>query len=169
MNFIKSTYEDVDEILALYDVATAYQIEHGIMNWQGFERSMVQKTIDDGFQYQIVIDNEIACIFTLALNDPQIWDEKDVDPAVYIHRIATNPKFRGKHFVKHIVAWVKEYAIEHKKEYVRLDTLAGNEKLNNYYMSCGFNYLGVVKIKNATGLPAHYQDGSFSLFEIKIS
>lgn len=169
MNFIQSTYNDINTILELYDVAATYQKEQGIVNWQGFERSLVENTIDEGFQWQIMIDEEIACVFTLALNDPQIWEEKDVDPAVYIHRIATNPKFRGKHFVKEIITWVKEYAIAHDKEYVRLDTLGGNVKLNNYYVSCGFSYLGEVKLKDTAGLPVHYQDGMFSLFEIKLN
>lgn len=169
MKFIQSTRQDIDTIFQLYDYATAYQGEVGILKWQGFERSMVEKTIDDKVQWQIVIDGELACVFTLALNDPLIWEEKDKDPAIYIHRIATNPKFRGKHFVKHIVTWVKQYAIENGKSYVRMDTGSGNERLNNYYVSCGFNYLGVVKLKNTAGLPLHYQNGSFSLFEIKLN
>jgi ribosomal protein S18 acetylase RimI-like enzyme len=168
MKFIQSTQEDIDSIFQLYDEATAYQAEVGILKWQGFERIMVEKTIEAGLQWQIVVDDEIACVFTLTLSDPLIWEEKDADPAVYIHRIATNPKFRGRHFVKHIVSWVKEYAIENRKLYVRMDTGSGNDRLNNYYQSCGFTYLGVVKLKNTEGLPHHYQTGAFSLFEIKI-
>jgi ribosomal protein S18 acetylase RimI-like enzyme len=169
MKFKQSTHEDIDAIFQLYDYATAYQGEVGILKWQGFERSMVEKTIDEHLQWQIMVEDELACVFTLTLNDPLIWEEKDEDPAIYIHRIATNPKFRGKHFVKHIVEWVKKYALENEKSYVRMDTGSGNERLNNYYVSCGFNYLGVVKLKNTAGLPKHYQDGSFSLFEIKLS
>nr|WP_121271381.1 GNAT family N-acetyltransferase [Pedobacter schmidteae] len=168
MKIIQSTLKDIDAIFELYDAGTAYQKKLGIQNWQGFERSMVQNTIEEGVQWQIVIDDELACVFTLALNDPLIWEEKDEDPAVYIHRIATNPKFRGRHFVKDIVAWVSAYASENQKSYVRMDTLSGNDKLNAYYVSCGFSYLGVVKLKNTAGLPLHYQDGSFSLFELKV-
>lgn len=168
MKFIQSTHNDIDSIFELYDKATAYQGEVGILKWQGFERNMVEKTIDAGLQWQIVVDDEITCVFTLTLSDPLIWEEKNVDPAVYIHRIATNPKFRGQHFVKHIVTWVKQYAIENGKMFVRMDTGSGNDRLNNYYVSCGFTYLGVVKLKNTEGLPQHYQDGAFSLFEIKI-
>ncbi|MEQ7801304.1 GNAT family N-acetyltransferase [Pedobacter sp. ASV1-7] len=169
MKFIQSTHQDIDGIFQLYNYATTYQGEVGTLKWQGFERSMVEKTIDQHLQWQIMLDDELACVFTLTLNDPLIWEEKDKDPAIYIHRIATNPKFRGKHFVKHIVEWVKKYALENGKLYVRMDTGSGNERLNNYYISCGFNYLGVVKLKNTAGLPKHYQDGSFSLFEIKLS
>lgn len=168
MKIIQSTLQDIDAIFELYDAGTAYQKKLGIQNWQGFERTMVENTIEEGVQWQIVIDDELACVFTLALNDPLIWEEKDEDPAVYIHRIATNPKFRGRHFVKDIVTWVSVYASENHKSYVRMDTLSGNDKLNAYYVSCGFSYLGVVKLKNTAGLPLHYQGGSFSLFELKV-
>jgi ribosomal protein S18 acetylase RimI-like enzyme len=168
MEIVKSTNQDIEAIFKLYDAATAHQKTVGSLQWQGFERSMVEQTIKDGLQWQIVIDGEVACVFTLTLNDPLIWEEKDEDPAVYIHRIATNPKYRGKHFVKHIVEWVKQYAADHNKAYVRLDTGSGNDKLNDYYISCGFTYLGVTKLKNTEGLPLHYKEGSFSLFEIKL-
>lgn len=168
MKFKQSTQADINSIFQLYDEATAYQGEVGILKWQGFERSMVEKTIEAGLQWQIEIGDEVACVFTLTFSDPLIWEEKNADPAIYIHRIATNPKFRGQHFVKHIVTWVKQYAVENEKSYVRMDTGSGNDRLNNYYVSCGFTYLGVVKLKNTAGLPKHYQNGSFSLFEIKL-
>ncbi|WP_205945313.1 GNAT family N-acetyltransferase [Pedobacter hiemivivus] len=169
MEVIKSTDQDIDAIFELYDAATAYQKVVGSINWLGFERAMVAQTIKDDLQWQIVVDGEMACVFTLTLSDPLIWEEKDKDPAVYIHRIATNPKFRGMHFVKHIVGWVKNYAVEKQKSYIRMDTGAGNEKLNNYYVSCGFTYLGVTKLTNTVGLPLHYAKGTFSLFEIKLN
>lgn len=169
MNFIRSICHDIDAILALYDLAAAYQREKGKLNWLGFERSIIENAIDEGFQWQIMMDGEIACVFTLALNDPMIWGGRNSDPAVYIHRIATNPTFRGNQFVKHIITWVSEYAISHRKYYVRLDTLSGNEQLHNYYLSCGFTYLGTVKLKDTAGLPVHYQNGMFSLFEIELN
>lgn len=168
MKILLSKTADLDDIFQLYDAATAYQKTVGIRSWKGFERAMVENEIEEERQYKIVIDDEIACVFLLTENDPLIWQEKDKDPSVYIHRIATNPKFRGKHFVKEIVKWVKRYAVDHQKNFIRLDTGSGNEKLNNYYKSCGFNYLGIVKL-NATGnLPAHYKEGAFSLFEMEV-
>lgn len=168
MKILQSKPADLDHIFQLYDAATAYQKKVGIRAWKGFETAMVENEIAEHRQYKIVIDGEIACIFLLTENDPLIWQEKDKDPSVYIHRIATNPKFRGKHFVKEIVKWVKQYAIEHQKKFVRLDTGSGNERLNNYYMSCGFNHLGIVKLKDTGNLPAHYKEGSFSLFEMTV-
>jgi ribosomal protein S18 acetylase RimI-like enzyme len=168
MKILLSKPEDLDQLFQLYDAATAYQKEVGLKSWQGFDRSLVIQEIEAGRQYKIIVDNEIACVFLITDRDPLIWQEKDKDPSVYIHRIATHPKFRGKHFVKEIVKWVKQYALEHQKAFIRLDTGSGNERLNNYYRSCGFNYLGIVTLSDTGNLPAHYKDGSFSLFEMAV-
>ena len=45
------------------------------------------------------------CVWTVAFSDPLIWEEKNKDAAIYIHRIATNKKHRGHHYVKNIVTW----------------------------------------------------------------
>ena len=39
-------------------------------------------------------------------------------------------------------------AKEDNKEYLRLDCVAHNKKLNEYYQELGFKYSGVIQIKN---------------------
>jgi|SRR5579859_5356620 len=164
---IESKPEDIDVIFNLYDAATDYQKLVAKKHWKGFERSLVEQEIRERRQWKIVVDGQTACVFVLTFNDPVIWKEKDNDPAVYIHRIATNTAFRGHGFVKQIVAWVKAYAEKRDIRFIRMDTGSGNDKLNSYYVSCGFTYLGITEIGEAPGLPLHYKGGSFSLFEME--
>ncbi|HZE83743.1 MAG TPA: GNAT family N-acetyltransferase [Puia sp.] len=168
MEIINSTAEDISSIFRLYDEGTAYQKSVAKKHWQGFDRAVIETEIREGRQWKIMAGDEIACVFAIAFNDPLIWQEKDKDPAIYIHRIATNPLFRGRGYVKHIVAWAKEYARAKGKDFIRMDTGSGNEKLNNYYSSCGFTYLGITEIRDAGNLPAHYKAGSSSLFELPV-
>ena len=169
MTITNSGFEDIETIFALYAAGTLYQKNLGKKQWKGFERSLIEKEIIGKRQWKIIIDDEIACVFAIAFSDPILWQERDKDPAIYIHRISTNPSFRGNGFVKHIAEWARQYAIDHEKKFIRMDTGSGNEKLNDYYVSCGFNYLGVVEYEDAGNLPDHYKNGrSSSLFEIKI-
>ena len=163
-----STINDTDAILKLYDDGTAYQKTVAKTSWKGFERQMVEKEIAENKQWKIIIDGQIACVFSTTFSDPFIWQEKNKDPAIYIHRIVTNPLFRGHSFVKKIIVWAKQFAKGNNKQFIRMDTGSGNEKLNNYYVSCGFNYLGITKIVENEILPAHYKNRDFSLFEMKI-
>jgi RimJ/RimL family protein N-acetyltransferase len=168
MTILNSELTDIDFIFNLYEEGTKYQKKVALKHWQGFDRSLIEQEIEEKRQWKIMVQNEIACVFAITFDDIHIWSEKNIDPSIYIHRISTNPKFRGQHFVKRIVAWAKEYALAHDKLYIRMDTGSGNEKLNNYYISCGFNYLGVVHLGDAQELPAHYRNGSSSLFEIRV-
>jgi ribosomal protein S18 acetylase RimI-like enzyme len=97
-----------------------------------------------------------------------IWERKDIDPSVYIHRITTNPNFRGKGLVKKIVEWSKNYATQHGKNFVRMDTVGENHKLIEHYTACGFKFLGLFQLTNTDGLPQHYHNAEVSLFELKV-
>ena len=113
------------------------------MVWPEFDRDMVIGEIQDNHQWKLLIEGEVACVWATTFSDAQIWEEKNKDTAVYIHRIATNPKYRGHNFVKTIVTWVKEYAKQHDKRFVRLDTLGDNQKLIAHYTNAGFDFLGM--------------------------
>ena len=123
MEIQNSSIEDIDFILDLYKSATAYQKERFISHWPEFDREMVINEIVEKRQWKMIIDSEVVCIWATTFSDPLIWEDKNIDPSVYIHRITTNPKFRGKGLVKIIIQWSKNYATENGKNFVRRDTL----------------------------------------------
>ncbi|MDH4057151.1 MAG: GNAT family N-acetyltransferase [Cyclobacteriaceae bacterium] len=166
MKITTSTYEDIDEIFRLYDLAVVFQKERFHLHWPVFERSLVETEIAEGRQWKILIDNTIACVFAITFDDPQIWEERNADKAVYIHRIATNPEYRGKNFVSVIVEWAKKFSTENGKDFVRLDTTGDNKKLIAHYCKSGFKFLGMVTLKDSTGLPPHYHNMPVCLFEL---
>ncbi|AOC94471.1 Acetyltransferase (GNAT) family protein [Flavobacterium anhuiense] len=168
MIIFKTTIQDIDAVFDIYNQATSYQKTVNNKSWRGFERALIEKEIAENRHYIIKEGIEIACTFVITFNDLIIWKEASKDPAIYLHRIATNPKFRGRSYVKKIIEWAKEYAKQKGKEYIRLDTHSGNERINKYYSSCGFTYKGISTIEWTNELPEHYKEGSFSLFEIKL-
>lgn len=169
MEITNSTTDDIDEIFRLYIIATDFQKTRFTVHWPEFERSLVETEIAEKRQWKIVIDNKIACVWATTFNDPQIWEEKNNDPAIYIHRIATNPDFRGQNLVEHIVEWARQYAFENKKKFIRMDTVGNNSGLINYYSKCGFDFLGLSKLQNTEGLPAHYDNATVSLFQLTLN
>ncbi len=168
MEILNSTIADIDKIFDLYRMAAQYMKERFPVHFPEFNRNMVIKEIEGGRQWKMLIDGELACIWAITWSDPQIWEEKDADPSIYIHRITTVPAFRGRHLVKEIVQWAKQYAKEHGKAYVRLDTVGENQKLIQHYEESGFTFLGMVQLKDTRGLPDHYQLDKVSLFELKV-
>lgn len=170
MKIENCTIGDIDEIYRLYRIASEYQkSKEGVIVWPEFERKLVEDSISENRQWKLIIDNKIACIWTITFSDEQIWEEKNGDAAIYIHRIATNPVFRGQNLVGIIVEWSKEYAQNSNKDFIRLDTLGNNVKLIEHYKNAGFDFLGFFDLKNTKGLPDHYDKAPASLFEIKLS
>ena len=165
LQVLNSQAADIDIIFGFYDLAIAHQKKVFNKHWQGFSREMVQTEIDENRQYKILVDGVVACVFAVTFNDPLIWGARDQD-AIYIHRIVTHPEFRGHSFVKEIINWAKDYAAKNSIKFIRMDTWADNEKLLEYYTSCGFDYVGVVSMEKTDGLPKHYEGISLSLFEI---
>ena len=167
MHIINCVKDDIEEIFRLYAVATKYQKERYSMHWPAFDYKMVEDEIAENRQWKLMIDGKIACVWATTFTDPLIWEEKNIDPSVYIHRIATNENYRGKNFVVNIVEWAKKYAVGNDKQFVRLDTTGLNERLIAHYTKCGFTFLKLTKLKDTNGLPAHYHNADVSLFELE--
>lgn len=168
MQIILSEDKDIPEIFERYQEAITYQKSVCNNPWKGFETSLILQEIAEQRHYIIKDENVIACTFVLAFDDELIWKEANKDKAVYIHRIAVNPIYRGKGFVKMIIDWAKENATRWEIDYIRLDTESGNEKINKHYLNCGFTSKGTTKPNWEAGMPEHYKNATLSLFEIKL-
>lgn len=168
MQILNSTLTDIDDIYRLYKSASEHQRKIGAIIWPTFERAMIEREINTFHQWKLVIDDQIACIWATTFSDEHIWEDRNADPSVYIHRIATNPAFRGNNFVQTVVDWAVPHAKSLNKEFVRLDTLSENARLIKHYTGAGFDYLGMFDMMNTAGLPAHYHGEKVALFQIAL-
>ena len=163
------TTTDITEIFRLYRIAADYQRSiQAVVVWPEFDREMVELEIAENRQWKLIINGEVACVWATTFTDEQIWEERNIDAAVYIHRIATNPRLRGRDFVSIITTWAKDYAKSNGKDFVRLDTLGNNTRLIAHYTNAGFTFLGIFDLKNTSSLPSHYHNVPACLFEIKL-
>ena len=166
--FENAVLADLDIILDLYEKAIEFQKKVFDKGWLGFDRAMVEVEINEDRLWKIVENGRIACIYSVTYADPFIWGEKSKDSAMYIHRIVTNPDFRGRGYVRAITAWAKDFATSRNIRFVRMDTWGDNQKLIDYYRDCGFKFLGVTTPEISDALPKHYVGISLSLFEIDV-
>jgi GNAT superfamily N-acetyltransferase len=169
MKIISLDHRYLDRILEMYESAREIQRVHNIVVWPDFPREMIAQDMESGLVWAIMENNEPACVWTIAFEDPLIWGEKNNDPSVYIHRIATHPAHRGKMLVKTLVAWADDFARQQHKQYLRMDTVGNNRKLISHYTECGFVLLGMFELTDTTGLPDHYRKDAVCLFERKVN
>ena len=164
-----SNSKDISEIFRLYDLATVFQkLKFPENQWPVFEHKLISTEILENRQFKLMIDNKIACVWAITYTDKEIWEEHENHLSIYIHRIATNPEFRGNNFTKTIVEWARDFASQQNKQFIRMDTCGENKKLISHYTNCGFKYLGMKKLKNTANLPSHYQNTNVCFFELKL-
>jgi GNAT superfamily N-acetyltransferase len=168
MKFLNSTLDDVDAILALYEAAIALQKAKSSWHWLPFDASRVEAEIAEGRQWKILVDGQIACIFLTAYSDPDIWGDTDTEPSIYLHRIVTDPAFRGQNFVAEIVKWSNGTGKMLGKKFIRLDTWSENTRLKELYLKCGFRFVRTVAPSTSGALPSHYAGVTLGLFEKRI-
>src|SRR5687767_5246140 len=142
--------DDINMILSLYEEARTLQTHKGMVVWPLFKKEFVAREINEQRQWKLVIDNAIACNWAITFEDKDIWGHKDKNDSIYIHRIATNPGFRGNRFIDKIVEWAKQYAAQLGKQFIRLDTLGNNRGLIKHYTSAGFKFLGMFKLADTS-------------------
>jgi ribosomal protein S18 acetylase RimI-like enzyme len=168
MLFLNVAEDEVDFVFDLYEKAIEFQKTVFHKSWLGFDKELVESEIAEERLWKIEDGGAIACIYSVTYSDPIIWGEDSGDSAMYIHRIVTNPAFRGRGYVRSITDWAKTFARSNNLRFVRMDTWGDNQKLIDYYMDCGFRFRGVVTPKNSAELPKHYSDINLSLFEIEL-
>ena len=163
------TASDIEKIFAFYKIASNYQREKKtVIVWPDFDREMVLNEIAENRQFKLIVNNEVVCIWAITFSDEQIWEDSNTDSAVYIHRIAVNPNFRGNNYIATITNWAKEYALKKEIQFIRLDTLGENKNLITHYKNAGFHFLGLFNLKNTSNLPEHYKLAPVCLFEIDL-
>ena len=167
MQIENSTPADLETIFRFYSAATQYQKKRFPDNtWPQFERSLVETEIAENRQFKLLEDGEIVCVWAVTYNDPELWQDDDGESSLYIHRIATSPEARGRQYVKQIVQWARQFAKD--KRFIRMDTCGENTRLIQHYQNCGFEFLGIKKLKDAGSLPAHYHGAEVCYFQIAL-
>ena len=115
-SIVNCVINDIDDILSLYQSARELQTQKGMVVWPVFEKDLVEKETNEQRQWKLMMNDVIACNWATTFSDKEIWGAKDKNDAIYIHRIATNPIFRGNRYIDKIVKWAKEYAQQKGKQ-----------------------------------------------------
>ncbi|WP_456440422.1 GNAT family N-acetyltransferase [Psychroserpens sp.] len=167
MTIENSNLTEVPKIFELYRIATDYMKSKDQVYWPEFPKELILNEIEDNRQWKLLINKQIACIWATTLNDELIWGNEN-EPSLYIHRIATDPKFRGQNLVKKLMDWANKFGKNQSLKYIRMDTVGLNKGLISHYKKIGFEFLGTKKLKNTNGLPEHYKDGEVCYFQKEI-
>jgi ribosomal protein S18 acetylase RimI-like enzyme len=109
-----------------------------------FPRPELAERIARDELFVVHVDGEPAATFTLLWEDEPFWGERP-DEAVYLHKLAVRPAFRGRGLGARIAEWVDRHGAAAGRAYLRLDCLRDNAGIRAYYERLGFEYRGDVE------------------------
>lgn len=168
MKIVPTLKEDFETILWLFDEAMKLRNRQDYIVWKAIDQKKLAEDIVHKMQYKIIKDDKIICIFSIQFNDRFIWRNRDQNDAIYLHRVVTHPHFKGQRLFQTVLNWTISYAKTHDLKYVRLDTIAKNTQLRNYYLSYDFRYLETYRTPNIAELPLQNRDVDLALYELAV-
>lgn len=166
MKIRPSTQKDIRQFRVFWDSAVDYQKARRLPLWPAFPENNVRDEIRNGLHFSCDAgDGDLMGYFSVALSDELIWGEEERGDAIYIHRMCVNPKSKGNNLARSVLAWAYGYASRLERKFIRMDTWADNQRLVNYYVDCGFHYIGQQQLEDVAGLPSHYCNTRLALFQ----
>ncbi len=166
MKIHPSISSTASEFRDFWNAALAYQKSAQLPVWPSYPEQKIKDEIQAGLHFSVFLPEGIlAGYFSLALSDALIWDEKERGDAIYIHRMCVNPERKGMNLAAAVLAWAYGHAIGSGRKFIRMDTWGGNQRLVNYYITCGFQHIGNRQLGLVPDLPPHYTNANLALFE----
>lgn len=152
LNVRQAQLEDYETIRSILIGTAQWLNEKGSSQWKGLldgeDVHDTPKAIERGEVYLAEKEDQPVGMFVLWDKqtdwDRGLWGEENTGYYYYLHRITVERRYHGQGLGRKIIKEALNVAKEHKKKEVRLDCIAANEYLNQFYPSCGFEFVRTV-------------------------
>lgn len=160
----QGTVDDVSEAQSLVAGARQWLHSRSIDQWQdAIPDSTIRSNAERGELFVVRGNTGLRAMVTVVESDEETWGHQ-LDPAVYVHRLAVAQDARGKGLGPALLNWVRLRAVEQGKKFVRLDCASDNPGLRKFYERLGYRYVKDVTVEAPTGDRAL----SSSLYELPV-
>lgn len=141
--------DERQEVINMLKNIAGWMKENGIKQWQylleGGDDLEITQGIEKGETFVVLSNNELIGTFTISSSqsewDVHIFGRDEEDHSLYLHRLAIHPSYMGQGLGKTLLEWILAN-FRNPKEWLKLDCVAKNEKLVNFYKSNSFEEIG---------------------------
>ncbi|MEB1808856.1 MAG: GNAT family N-acetyltransferase [Bacillaceae bacterium] len=137
----KANLEDQTEILTIYNETTLHLLKREIKQWEyPWDAEIILKEIKKNESYVVLFNRTFAGAF--CMSPLEKLSTLTIEPeGVYLSKIAILPKYQGKNLGSEVVNFACSFA-KQRNLALYLDCWAGNEKLKEFYLGNGLEYIG---------------------------
>jgi protein-tyrosine phosphatase len=133
---------DLGTVLAILEDAAQRAASKGLAMWPlEFPRQPLAEAIEQGEVYLALLDGQAVGTLTLQWSDRPIWGDRPED-AGYVHKLAIHHTYAGRELGRRLLAWAERTIAAAGRDYARLDCMASNPVLRDYYERAGYEYRG---------------------------
>lgn len=161
MNLQQATTEQSNTVFAIIKENAQWLENKGIVQWPltwiNSIKDEILQSVERGLFYVIEAHNQITAVIELRTEPEAIWDY-DQASSLYIHKLAINRLNAPKGTGRDVIELIKQQALAQKIPLIRLDCVAHNKKLRQFYQLCGFTFIKEVITEDIT----------FALYEFKV-
>ena len=144
-----ATNHDSRVIIKMLKLIAQWMKDNDINQWRflldGGDDEEIEQAIINQETYIVLKDKDIVATFTLLSKqsewDRHIWGSDTSLKSLYLHRLAITPTYMKIGLGKSILNWIQENVSD--KEFLKLDCVADNVKLNSFYKCNEFELIGV--------------------------
>lgn len=156
MNFRKSEFKDIEKIMLIISQAQAYLKSKNINQWQNNypNEGTIKDDIEAGYSYVLEEGGDILATTALSFDGEETYDEiyegswiSDFDYGV-IHRIAVDSDLKGQGIGGKLLKEVEKLCLAKDIFSLRIDTHRENESMIRFIRKNGFEYCGVIYLKD---------------------
>lgn len=152
VEIVPAGLDDLDTVLGILDDATRWLLAKGITTvWVPgqFSRETFLDQISKGEVYLAIVDRKPVGTFILQWSDPFFWGEQP-PVAGYVHKFAVRPEYSGRGIGLAMLSWAENRARQAGKTLLRLNCMADDRKIRDYYEHARFIHKGDVAKPKAT-------------------
>lgn len=148
---VKAEEKHFASLMELFLETASWLQSKGLSQWRhfldGYGRDDVMQSIKNETAYIIAKDDVLAGTVTISTSpddwDKHIWKQSTITDSVFIHRLVVKRTFSGQGLGRDILRWMeRELIFPAGKKQIKLDCVANNKTLNEFYVHNGYAYMG---------------------------
>ena len=148
LRIVSAQPDDLRRYIDLLEEVAEWLALRGIKQWRpGSFRLSVDyyaESIQLG-QVQLAFCGEaLVGTLRLLLREPIVWPEVVEDDAVYVYSLAVRRPWADQQLGRRLLEWASHRALSLGRTWVRLDCVADNAFLRDYYTQAGFSDRGEI-------------------------
>lgn len=145
--------KELGQVLRLYNDTAHWLVKQGIEQWPYPVPHAFSQHIEDELTHgevylaRLSSDPNPVGVAYLRWTKHELWPDDEAH-AGYLYGLAVHPRVRGRAIGTALLTWLAKYVKRQGRAYVRLDCLATNKKLRQYYRDQGFYLHGLASLSD---------------------